>query len=306
MAGRLVLIFIDGLGVGLSDPAVNPCASEGVRFLNNFTDRDRSEPVPFGGLFMAIDAAMGVPGLPQSATGQTALLTGLNAPKLAGRHKEGFPNKVLRKALLEHSILKVLAERGLKPRFINAYRPRFFDLDRDTKLRLSATTVANLAANLPFSTLEDVRNRKAIYQEFTNRSLIARGFDVPPFAPGEAGEILAGQARFYDFTFFEYFQTDKAGHSRNMDHGRAEIYKIEEFLESFLSSSDLAEITVLLCGEHGNIEDMSVKPHTNNPAMGLAWGIKREYFADRIRSLTDVVPAIKSHFFESPLGGDTP
>jgi hypothetical protein len=38
-----------------------------------------------------LDASLCVPGLPQSATGQAALLTGLNAPELMGRHIEGFP-----------------------------------------------------------------------------------------------------------------------------------------------------------------------------------------------------------------------
>ena len=40
---------------------------------------------------------LGIEGLPQSATGQTALFTGINAAQLLGRHLFGFPNQPFRR-----------------------------------------------------------------------------------------------------------------------------------------------------------------------------------------------------------------
>ena len=52
-----------------------------------------------------VDACLGVPGLPQSATGQTALFTGVNAPALVGDHVTAFPTTPLRRVIAEHSLL---------------------------------------------------------------------------------------------------------------------------------------------------------------------------------------------------------
>ena len=43
-----------------------------------------------------LDATLGVPGLPQSGTGHVALLAGVNAPALHGRHQPHFPPVALR------------------------------------------------------------------------------------------------------------------------------------------------------------------------------------------------------------------
>jgi len=77
---RVLLFFIDGIGVGSSDPERNPLATASFPTLaltETSVPRARAGPplVAHG-----IDAALGVPGLPQSATGQTAILTGVNAP----------------------------------------------------------------------------------------------------------------------------------------------------------------------------------------------------------------------------------
>ena len=58
-------------------------------------------------LFWPIDAALGIEGLPQSATGQTALFTGVNAPQLVGMHISAFPTQDLRDTIAKHSFLNV-------------------------------------------------------------------------------------------------------------------------------------------------------------------------------------------------------
>jgi len=162
-------------------------------------------------------------------------------------------------------------------------------------LTLSATTVANLAADLPFFTLEDIRAGKSIYQEFTNTELKERGFDLDPLTPAEAGVILARAARAYDFTLFEYFQSDKAGHSGDPLRIRAELTKLDAFMSALLEElgPDLREKTlVLVTSDHGNLEDATTRRHTVNPVPLLAWGHGAEDFLAGVTRLDEVTPAI--------------
>jgi len=226
---RTLLIFIDGFGWGGTDPGVNPQHAYGGDLLRMPGPAEaRTGPVamPRGGWARPIDAVLGVPGLPQSATGQTTLLAGVNAQGALGKHLTGFPNEALRKILLEHSILRRITQQGWSARFLNAYRPRFFDFPREKQLHFSATTVANLAADLPFFTLDDIVAHRSIYQEFTNAELRERGFDVAPLSPAAAGGILGRAAGVHDFVLFEYFQTDKAGHTGELARGCAELEKL--------------------------------------------------------------------------------
>ncbi len=287
----MVFLFVDGLGVGPPDRETNPCVHEKTGYFHVFGGQTPA-PLPRGGVGFGIDATLGVEGLPQSATGQTALLTGENAARLIGRHLSGFPNEPLRKVLLEKSLLRQARERGFRPVFLNAYRPLFFELPEETVLRLSATTVANYAAGLPFFSLEDIKARRAIYQDFTNQVLIGRGFDVPLFGPEEAAAILAGAAEKYDLVLYEYFRTDRVGHKQNMQLALEVLERLGQFLDSFLSQIDLAEVSVILTSDHGNIEDVSTRSHTRNPAMTLVWGPAGEELLQKLRSIQDVSPAI--------------
>lgn len=292
---RTILLFIDGLGLGRPDPLVNPQYAYGGDLLRLGVD----QPVPLGGVMRPIDAVLGVEGVPQSATGQTTLLSGVNAQAALGKHLTGFPNEALREILLESSILKQLTDRGFSARFINAFRPRFFEFPRERQLHFSATTVANLAGFLPFFTLDDIMAGRSIYQEFTNAELIERGFEVPPRTPAEAGAILGRQSREFDFTLYEYFQTDKAGHSQDRDRCCDQLRRLDEFLRSLLAEleGDLAADTlVVLTSDHGNIEDLSTKRHTTNPIPLLAWGTGAASFVEGVDRLDQVTPAIVARY----------
>src|SRR5947208_11339573 len=118
---RVLLFFIDGIGVGSSDPGRNPLATGSFPTLGlteTSAPRARAGPPRWA---HGIDAALGVPGLPQSATGQTAILTGVNAPAIMGHHLSGFPGPTLRRVLFEHSLLKQVRERGKSATFLNAF-----------------------------------------------------------------------------------------------------------------------------------------------------------------------------------------
>jgi 2,3-bisphosphoglycerate-independent phosphoglycerate mutase len=189
MKRHTILVFIDGLGWGGTDPAVNPVHAYGGDIFRLPDHGGCVVALSGSGWARPIDAVLGVPGVPQSATGQTTLLSGINSQEVLGKHLTGFPNDKLRAILLEHSILKTLTDMGCEARFLNAFRPRFWELSRERQLTLSATTVSNLAADLPFFTLDDIRAGRSIYQEFTNTELRERGFDLEPMTSSEAGRI---------------------------------------------------------------------------------------------------------------------
>ncbi len=294
---RLVLLFVDGLGWGPVAAAANPTQTYGgdrLRLPDPPAD-GRPLPRPDGGWARPIDACLGMPGLPQSATGQTTLLTGVNAAASLGHHKEGFPGPHLRGILLEHSIMKRLVERGRRPVFFNTFRSPFFSWPRERQLRMSATTVATLAADLPFFDVPDIAAGLSIYQEFTNAELRALGYDAPLLTPEEAGAILASQVPHYDFLLYEYFQTDKAGHATERARAERELRRLDAFIGAVLAGI-ADDALVLLCSDHGNIEDLAVRTHTCHPVPLLAWGPGAHAFVDDVTSLVDVVPAIMARF----------
>jgi 2,3-bisphosphoglycerate-independent phosphoglycerate mutase len=288
----IILVFVDGLGLGEKNSRKNPCAAHGIKHLSRFIDEDGLNDSDHRGILIPTEATLGVAGLPQSATGQASLFSGINCSQSLGRHLQGFPNQTLRDILKEHSILKKTKEKGFRSVFINAYRSVFFSLPENIKWKLSVTTIVTLSAGLPFFGLEDIVQERSIYHDMTNEGLIQRGFDVPLFSVEKAARVLAEASEEYDFILYEYFLTDKAGHSQQMDRARSEIFKIDRFVDTLLSSIDLGKHTVMLTSDHGNIEDLSVKTHTRNPVMTILWGRGQNELKNRIRSLTDVTPFI--------------
>ena len=87
---KVAFLFIDG--VGIKPPAAdNPVNPEVCPALCRLIEH-HGKP---------IDACLSMPGLPQSATGQATMFTGVNAPVFMGRHCEGFPGPSLRKKIEE-------------------------------------------------------------------------------------------------------------------------------------------------------------------------------------------------------------
>src|ERR1043165_9248413 len=148
---NVLLFFIDGLGIGTRGPHNPLDGLADASPLANF-QKEKSE-IPFAGVLVETDARLGVDGRPQSASGQTTILTGINAPAAVGYHKQGVPNKALLEIIAEHSIFRPLKEAGVQPiTFANAYTSRFFD---ERPRWVSATTAEVEAASLKFRTVDD-------------------------------------------------------------------------------------------------------------------------------------------------------
>jgi len=286
---RAIFIFIDGLGIGKNNPESNPCTDSRLQIFNNFLDQPRQHAIPFGGQVKPLDATLGIAGLPQSATGQATLLTGINAAKLLGRHLSGYPNQILRELLAKESIMTKLKLKGKRPSFINAYRPIFFAFNPQALIKfLSVTSIVNWKAGLPFFSFEDVRARKSIYHDFTNAGPIAKGFNLPRFTAIDAGEILARTAAAYDFCLYEYFNTDRIGHTQSVVEAGELLYQLEILILTAISNTDLEACLILLTSDHGNIEDSRVKTHTTNPVPLVAWGKRSAELISRSNSIQDV------------------
>jgi 2,3-bisphosphoglycerate-independent phosphoglycerate mutase len=284
----LLLFFIDGLGIGTRGPH-NPF--DGLADAEPLAVFQGEPPdIIFDGLLIPTDACLGVEGRPQSASGQTTILTGINGPAMIHSHKQGFPNRPLLDIIREHSIFLQLKKSGIESiTFANTYTKRFFD--RRPRW-ISATTAAVEAAGLRFNVVADLKAGRAVYHDFTNRQLIEQGEVVAPRSPEEAGQVLAAIAAQHRFTLYEYFLTDKAGHAQDWESARAVILSLARFVRSLLHFVDLERTTVLLTSDHGNLEDLSIRNHTLNLVPTIVWGVHRQTMSRRICDLADITPAI--------------
>jgi hypothetical protein len=284
----VLLFFIDGLGIGTRGPQNPMDGLAGAEPLALFQEEPLT--VPFDGVVIPTDSCLGVEGRPQSASGQTTILTGVNAPAQLGYHKQGFPNAALLEILGEHSIFRQLTKASIGPNtFANAYTQRFFE---DRPRWVSASTAAVEAAGLKFRTIEDLKAGMAVYQDFTNGLLITRGEDVAPRTPAEAAAVLAEISMLHRFTLYEYFITDKLGHAQDANASRMVIQKLAAMIRELLERLDLDRTTVILTSDHGNIEDLSTRSHTLNAVPTIVWGAHRQRVASKIQSLADITPAI--------------
>lgn len=291
----VLVLFLDGVGLGDPDPAVNPFARTPTPTLSRLLDGPlvaRGVVDRPGALLIPTDATLGVSGLPQSATGQTALLTGANAPAIAGRHVTAYPTEPLRALLERDSLFARLRRRGRRVALANAYSPEYFAAVADGRLRVAAVTYAARSAGVPLRSLDDLRAGRAVFHDLTNGRLRAWGHDLPEITPREAGRRLGDLAGEADLVFFEFFLTDMAAHGRIPLSPDAAVAMVDELLDGALSGVD-GRATVLVTSDHGNLEDGRTALHTTNPVPTLVCGSGRDAF-QRVRALTDIASAIEA------------
>jgi hypothetical protein len=278
----VLFVFIDGLGFGRGDPAENPLADGGLPFLgpllagpDGVPGAGLSRPVVFGGrtgYVVAADACLGVPGVPQSATGQTTLLTGYSAQAHVGRHVNAFPTGRLKTLLEEKNLLTLGVRAGRRVTFLNMFRPDGLKLLLDGDRRPSATTAAALGAGLRLRTVEDLLRGEAVYHDVTCWTIAGQDYGVPPVPASEAARRALEVARQHDFCLYEYFLTDLAGHSGDRDLCRTALTNLDQFLAGVLTGLDEERESAVLSSDHGNIEDLSRRGHTTNPVPVAAFG----------------------------------
>ncbi|MFN7943487.1 MAG: metalloenzyme [Thermoanaerobaculia bacterium] len=294
---RVLLLFVDGVGLAPRGDA-NPLATTPMpglaRWLGGALTAESVESAERLAL-VPLDATLGVPGLPQSATGQTTLFTGVNAPEALGRHVTAFPGPRLAAILAEASLFRRLAARGRRATFANPFTAGYFAAVARGERRLSATTLAARAGDLPLRDLDDLAAGRAVSWDVERDHLAryaAAERAVEPIAAEAAGEHLAAIAAEHDFTLWETFATDLAGHQRWEWTPEEALRRLDGLLAG-LAGALPPDIDLLLTSDHGNLEDRTRKVHTANPVPLLAAGPNAARFAGLSR-LDQVAPAIEA------------
>ena len=298
------MIFIDGVGIGKEDYSFNPFIKFGFKTFEKF----------FGGVptlqnaklqgdncfLFPVDACLGVAGLPQSGTGQTTIFCGVNASKIIGQHFGPYPYSTLIPVIKEKNIFKYFLDKNQKVSFANAYPKIFFDYINSGKKRLSATSLMCQLNGMRLNKATDVRLGKALTAEITNARWNEKlGYSLPIISPETAARRLLRMASQNTFTLYEYFLTDHIGHGRYEDEFEQIINNLDRFLYKVLDEFNYENFTLIICSDHGNLEDLSVKTHTLNPALMIAAGKNAKKIFQQVIDLTQIKDSIINSFNET-------
>ncbi|MCK4836874.1 MAG: hypothetical protein KAT17_09560 [Candidatus Aminicenantes bacterium] len=313
--GRMIFIFLDGVGIGKPSPS-NPFFVSNSEYLPLYTGNpgwpDRTPVKP-------IDPLFGIKGLPQSATGQTTLYTGQIIPRLLNKHQGTYPNKLMRKIIKQYNILALLKKNRFRVSFINAYpvfAPFFtsnhVNIHHDGQIRFSkqfpefykkrisvTSCMMILSQQKPFDE-KDVESEKSIFQDYSNLTLKERGLHLPEFSPEKAAEIIFNKSREFDFILYEYFQTDIFGHRKPIRECINLVENLNRLIRTLVASLDKKTDTLLITSDHGNLEDCSIRTHTLNPVPLILWGNNLEKMRNQINTIADISPAILDYFTFNP------
>jgi hypothetical protein len=315
---KTLFLFLDGVGLGADDPTINPLARADMPHLQALLGGRKliAASAPYHGArasLIAIDACLGVDGLPQSATGQAVLLTGINVPKEIGYHYGPKPNPDVAAFLKADTIFHRVAQSGKRAALLNAYPPRYFHGIESGKRIYSSIPMAVTNAGLNLFTQEDYFAGRALAVDFTGEGwrTMLKIDDAPVFDAETAGRNLARLALQYDFSMFEYWPSDYAGHGQDMEKALKLLGILDEVIGGMLEDGGLKtegrgpktedrgrrteeELLIVITSDHGNMEDLSTRRHTDAKVPCLLIGSEsaRKEFADGLEDLTGVFGAI--------------
>jgi len=292
---RILVLFIDGLGLGPDDLESNPLASAHMPHLTALLDGQRllSDACPFNGKrasLFALDTTLGIGGLPQSATGQAVLLTGRNVPKEIGEHYGPKPNPTITDILRTDNLFMEIQRRGGSAALFNAYPPRYFEAISSRRRLYSAIPLAVTAAGIALMTSDDLQAGRALSPDFTGEGWSSQP-DFPPaptYSAPEAGKHLAQLSQNFTLSWFDYWLSDYAGHRGTKEQAISLLETLDGVLGGLLVEWDEAEDLIILTSDHGNLEDLSARGHTLNPVPALLIGPStlRNRFAEELSDLT--------------------
>jgi 2,3-bisphosphoglycerate-independent phosphoglycerate mutase len=298
---NFLFIFLDGVGLGPDDPNNNPFSRAQMPALQRLLGGEKlfagvapreSERASLHGL----DASLGVAGVPQSATGQATLLTGINVPAEVGYHYGPKPNPAVAEFLRNGNLFNTLKKAGRQAALLNAYPPGYFKAIDSGRRLYSAIPLAVSSAGIALKNAQDLASGRALSADFTSQGWRENlGLtDATLLTPQTAGERLAKLAQEIDFAFFEYWLSDYAGHHQDMDQAIQLLETFDGVLQGVSENWDDAQGLVLITSDHGNMEDMSTRRHTQNAVPALLIGAPelRRRFTRNLHSLADVAPAI--------------
>ena len=282
----VLMLFLDGVGLGDVDPEHNPLAAATLPCLRELIGgapvAGAAPRAANGVVFRALDARLGHEGLPQSATGQTSLLTGRNAAELMGRHYGPWPGPTLVRALQDRTLFHYA---GGAAALANAYPEGYFRAVERRRMRPNAPVTAAQAAGVSLFDLDAYREGDALAADITGWAFQELDPGLPRLTPKQAGRRLARLAADHTFTFYDVWLTDRYGHQQRHGDAVALLEAIDGLIQGLLP--ELGDTTLVLTSDHGNLEDLTSSHHTRNPVPLLAVGPGAEAFA-AASDLTDV------------------
>jgi 2,3-bisphosphoglycerate-independent phosphoglycerate mutase len=317
---NLLFLFLDGVGLGADNPEINPFTRAampnlqalldgGSLIANGHNARTSTElylNVTSRASLLPMDACLGVDGIPQSATGQAALLTGRNIPALLGYHDGPKPNPAIIEHLNAGTLISDLHSDNRTVSLLNAYPPRYFESIESGYRLPGVFALAAKEAGIQLKTMRDLYQGDALSADLTGQGWRDHlGFaDTPTLSPYQAGKRLYELTRDSDLSIFEYWLTDVAGHHQDMQSACSLLETFDTVLGGLLNSWDDDRGLILLTSDHGNLEDLSTRHHTRNDVPLLIVGAPelREIFINQVidtkasrdkPDLTDISPAIK-------------
>lgn len=300
---RVLLVFLDGVGVGSSDPQTNPFLAANLPTLRSLTgvptptlDAVTNDTSYGPAVAKPLDPLMGMEGLPQSGTGQTALLTGENAAAIYGRHFGPWVPVPLRPLMMEKNLLSRALARGISTTFANAYPSQY--IQRAWTKRPGGPALAAHGAGLLTRTEKELGKGGAVSSEFLNSTWRTRLEmpELPEITLDDAGRNLARVSADFRLTFFAHYATDTAGHERAMGPAQKALERVDTFLGGLVPTMSPGTLLVL-ASDHGNIEDIT-QGHTRNPIFSLILGPGAEALALKLTTIMDLPGAILDYLEE--------
>ncbi len=293
----ILMVFLDGVGIGKKDYRFNPFFKCEFKTFNTIfreiPSLENSMLINNGYFLFPTDANLGVDGLPQSGTGQASLFCGFNAAKFVGKHFGPYPYSTTIPFLKEKNILVHFYKKDGKGYFANAYPKLFFDYIKSGRSRLSVTTLTCKLSGIRLNRITDIRKGQAITAELTNERWNKRlGYTLPVIKPKTAARRLLKIATKNKFTLYEYYLSDHLGHLRLANEFDKLFFEMDEFLLTLLCELDKSKMTLIICSDHGNLEDLSTKTHTRNPALTITAGKNAEKIYNDVKDISQLKSAI--------------
>ncbi|MDV6374403.1 metalloenzyme domain protein [Deinococcus arenicola] len=272
----LVWLALDGVG----HPADAPPGSVWEQ------DLPALRPLIDAGL--AVDATLGVPGLPQSGTGQSCWLTGTDAVRLMGKNGMGehfgpHPGPTLQRLLRQFSLPQRMKAAGLRPALANHYVPQYLEAQA-RRPRMGCFPFSFTAAGLPL-------NPPGVPPLGATLGL---GYREPwtPFQTlaevTEVGRALAKAAHEHDLIVADLWFGDLLGHLGREDGptpqvraaASAYLARVDALLAGLLD----AGARVVIGSDHGNLEDLNTKSHTVGRVPFAGSGVNLGGAADEVEA----------------------
>lgn len=316
---KILFIFLDGVGLGGDDPEINPFAQSQMPNLKELLGGHKLIADEHGSSngsdfhlvntrdasLLALDACLGVEGIPQSATGQASLVTGINVAAKLGYHDGPKPSPPIIELINHGTLFTKLHQYGKAASLVNAFPPRYFE-SIEVGYRIPGVIALSAdRAGIHLRTMADLFDGNAISADFTAEGWRSHlGFlNAPLLSYTQAGERLKNLAQTSDLTIFEYWLTDLAGHHQDMPTAQTILESLDAVIGSLLNSWDTENSLIMLTSDHGNLEDLSTRHHTRNDVPLLLIGLPeiRDLFirqldlARNLKSkldLADIAPTI--------------